>query len=270
MVSWSRSPLAELSFGRVRRAPTPLARATAWLLTLAVIGVEIAYPLVDGVARDQLTVVTVLTFAAAGVLHAAFWRGPLWALGFAILAGGIGFGAEAVGVATGTPFGDYEYADRLGTTLLDVPVVIAAAWAMMAYPALVVARRLATGRPGQVLVGAWALASWDLFLDPQMTDAGHWRWTHPSPHLPGVPHIPLTNFVGWLLVSVVLMLLLSALPHRRADDAAPITLWLWTWLSSTLAFLTFFDNSWVALWGGVGMGVVGLPLVVSLTARQAP
>lgn len=241
-----------------------------WLLTLAVIGLEIAYPLVEGPQRDQLTVVTVAAFAAVGLLHAAFWRGPLWALGFVVLAAGVGLGVEALGVRTGFPFGDYEYADRLGSTVLGVPVIVALAWVMMAYPALVVARRLAIGRPAQVLIGAWALASWDLFLDPQMTDAGQWRWSDTSPHLPGVPDVPLTNFLGWLLVAIVLMILLSALPIRRADDAAPITLWLWTWLSSTLAFVAFFDNGWVALWGGLGMAVVGIPLLASLMVRPAP
>lgn len=269
-MSWSRSPLAELSFGRVRRTPTPLARATVWLLTLAVIGLEVSYPLVHGARRDQVTVAVVLTFAAASLLHAAFWRGPAWALGFAVLAAGVGLGVEAVGVATGFPFGDYAYGDGLGATVLDVPLVVPAAWVMMAYPALAVARRLAAGRPGQVLIGAWALASWDLFLDPQMTDAGQWRWQHPSPHLPGVPGVPVTNFAGWLLVSLVLMLLLSALPRRRADDTAPITLWVWTWLSSTLAFAVFFTHGWVAVWGGIAMAVVGIPLLLAVTARPAP
>ena len=49
----------------------------------------------------------------------------------------------------------------------------------------------------RVAVAAAALASWDLFLDPQMVDAGHWRWSDPSPALPGVPTVPLTNYAGW-------------------------------------------------------------------------
>jgi putative membrane protein len=241
-----------------------------WLLTLAVIGLEIAYPLVEGTGRDQLTVVIVATFAAAGLLHAAFWRGPLWALGFTVLAAGGGLAVEALGVRTGFPFGHYEYADTLGLRVLDVPVVIPLAWLMLAYPSLVVARRLASRRLTQTFVGGWALASWDLFLDPQMTDAGHWHWQDPSPHLPGVPAVPLTNYLGWLGVSLLLMLLLSALPQRRADETSPITLWVWTWLSSTLACAAFFDLRWAALWGGVGMAVVGIPLLVSLAARPAP
>lgn len=269
-MSWSRSPLAELSFGRVRRTPTPLARATVWLLTLAVLALEVAHPLAHGEQRDRVLVVMVATFTAVGLLHAALWRGPAWALGFAVLTAGVGFGVEAVGVATGVPFGDYAYGDRLGSTLLDVPVVIAAAWAMLAYPALVVARRLTPGRVAQVLVGAWALVSWSLFLDPLLTAAGHWRWSDSSPHLPGVPDVPLTSLLARFLVAIVLMTLLSALPQRRADDTAPITLWLWTWLSSMVAFAVSFDNGWVVLWGGLGMGVVGVPLLVSLLARPAP
>jgi putative membrane protein len=269
-MSWNRSPLAELSFGRARHTPTPLARATVWLLAIAVIGLEIGYPLVHGDRRDQLTVAVVLTFAAFSALHAAFWRGWAWALGLVVLAAGVGFGVEALGVATGIPFGDYHYADTLGTKALDVPVIIPAAWLMMAYPALLIGRRLASGRLGQVLIGGWALASWDLFLDPQMTDAGHWTWDHPSPHLPGVPDVPLTDYLGWLVVALLLMWLLTLLPSRRANDTAPFALWIWTWLSSVLAFLVFFDMPWVALWGGVGMALVGIPLLLSVTAQPAP
>ncbi|MDX6272879.1 MAG: hypothetical protein QOJ92_89 [Frankiales bacterium] len=252
------------------RGPTPLARATVWLFTLAVVGLEIAYPLVHGDRRDQLTVAIVVTFAAASALHAALWRGWAWALGYLLLAVGVGLAAETIGVHTGYPFGDYEYGDSLGSLVDGVPVVVPLAWAMMAYPSLLVARRLTRSRRAEVLVGAWALASWDLFLDPQMTEAGHWRWTHPSPHLPGVDAVPVTNYLGWLGVSLVLMTLLSVLPRHRAEDAAPLTLWVWTWLSSTLAFLAFFDEHAVALWGGVAMALVGIPLLVSVTSRRAP
>ena len=51
-------------------------------------------------------------------------------------------------------------------------------------------------RAGRVAVGALALASWDLFLDPQMVDAGHWRWADPLPALPGVH---CTKWVGGLV-----------------------------------------------------------------------
>ena len=111
------------------------------------------------------------------------------------------------------------------------------AWAMMSYPALLAARRLVRGTLTTAIVGAVALASWDLFLDPQMVGEGHWTWSlDRTPVLVGIPDVPLQNFVAWLLVSLVLMLVLGLLPRRRNDgaegDGVPALLYLWTYFSS--------------------------------------
>ena len=264
------SALQGLSFGSRRRSPTPLARATVWALAAAVVGLQISYPLLHGADRDTITILIVASFAATCLLHAALRRGPGWALAFAAITVLFSLAVEAVGVHTGFPFGHYEYGDRLGPLLLGVPVLVPLAWLMMGYLSLVVARRLTDRRWQQVALGAWALVSWDLFLDPQLTDASQWRWLHPSPHLPGVGRVPLTNTAGWLLAGLVLMSVLSLLPARRADDTVPLVLWVWTWLSSALAFAAFFHEPWVALWGGLGMAVIGLPLLVSLSSRPSP
>jgi putative membrane protein len=130
----------------------------------------------------------------------------------------------------------------------------------------------------RIAVATVALATWDVFLDPQMVDAHHWRWTDPSPHLPGVATVPLTNFAGWLLVSLVLMTLMhdrglhdrglhDRERERPRDDRPAIVLWVWTWLSSTLANLAFFHRPAVAAWGFVAMGLVGLPLLLRSRRR---
>ena len=64
---------------------------------------------------------------------------------------------------------------------------------MTAYPVLV--KPSAYSRPEPVRrqplcvcrIGAFALTSWDLFLDPQMVSAGYWRWNHNAVDLPGFP-----------------------------------------------------------------------------------
>jgi uncharacterized membrane protein len=226
---------------------------------------QIAYPLVGGDARDTLTVATVVLFAITSLTHAWATRGPRAAAVLLVVAGGGGLAAEAVGVATGVPFGRYEYADSLGPAVLGVPVVIPLAWVMMTWPAYLVATRLASSRPVRIAVGAVALASWDLFLDPQMVDAGHWRWADPLPSLPGVPTVPLTNYAGWLLVAAVLMLLLPT--TRPGDDFVPYALYLWTYASSVLAHAAFLGLPASALWGGLGMGLVAVPLALSLRRR---
>ena len=49
----------------------------------------------------------------------------------------------------------------------------------------------------------------------------------------------------------------------------PYALYLWTYASSVLALAAFFGLPAAALWGGLGMGAVALPLAWSLRRRGA-
>lgn len=251
MTSAATTPLVR------RLDPSPGLAAAAVLL-------QVAYPLVRGDARDALTVLTVVVFFCASVSHALVWRGPRWTALYVLVTAGTGLVAEAVGTATGFPFGAYDYADSLGPKALGVPLVIPLAWAMFAYPCLVVGQRLARTALGAAAVGGVAMASWDLFLDPQMVEAGHWRFTDVTASLPGAPGIPLSNYLGWLLVALLMLGLLQALGRRAADDRVPGALFLWTWGSSVLANAAFFGRPLVALTGGVVMGLVAVPYALSL------
>ena len=230
---------------------------------------QVAYPLAHGAVRDRLTIAIVLLFAAASVSHAWASRGPVTASALLAVTALPGFAAEVLGVHTGVPFGRYAYSGTLGARVFGVPLVIALAWTMFAWPCALVARRLVASFAMRVLVAAWALASWDLFLDPQMVAAGHWRWRFPSPHLAGVPTIPLTNYAGWLLVAVVISLALQGVlraapdpaPDAASGDAWPFTLFVWTWASSMLALGAFLHLGGAALWGGAAMGLVAVPLL---------
>ncbi len=249
-------------------AVTTRSRRDSFRLPLALAGLtvllQIAYPLVHGHPRDVLTVVTVVAFFLASLSHAVLHRGIAWATAFTAITAGTGLVAEAVGTATGYPFGDYAYAGSLGAKLLGVPVVIPLAWSMMAYPCLLVGQRLSRSPVGAAAIGGFALASWDLFLDPQMVEAGHWRWADVQVALPGAPDIPVSNYLGWLAVAVLMVGVLQFLPRRDADDRQPAALFLWTYGSSVLANAVFFDRPLTALVGGVGMGLVAIPYARAL------
>lgn len=249
----------------MRTDPSPVLAGAAVLL-------QVAYPLVTASeARNLLTVVTVVVFFLASTTHALVHRGARWTGLYLLVTLGVGLVAEAVGTATGVPFGAYDYAGTLGGKLLGVPVVIPLAWAMFAYPCLLVGQRLARTGPGAVVVAAIAMASWDLFLDPQMVQAGHWRFTDVQVSLPGAPGIPLSNYLGWLAVALVMMTALHALGRRtQADDRVPATLFLWTYASSVLANAAFFGRPTTALVGGLGMGLVAVPYALSLRRTPAP
>ncbi len=262
-MSATRSP-ALAGAGRPR--PSGAARGLPWLLTAATLAAQVTYPLVEGERLRQVTVAVVLLAAAACLAHAWVHRGPAWALALLAITGGGGLAAEAVGVHTALPFGEYAYAGTLGPQLLEVPLVVPLAWTMMAYPVLLAARRLT--RRWVVPLGAYALTAWDVFLDPQMVGDGHWTWADPEPSLPGVPDIPLTNFAGWFVVGTLMMLALTAALPRDArspaDEAVPATLLTWTWLGYVLGNVFWFGTASVALVGGVALGLFVLPYLWSL------
>jgi uncharacterized membrane protein len=236
------------------------------LLGGAAVALQIAYPIVHGTDRHHLIVAIVAVFAAASTAHALVTRGAPVTLAMLAVSAVGGFGVEVLGVHTGFPFGRYAYTSALGPRLFGAPPVVGLAWTMLAWPAALVARRLATSTAARIAVGAWALASWDLFLDPQMVSGGAWRWRHPDPHLPGVPDVPLTNYAGWLLVAAVMSALLQWL--LRGDpgggDAVPVALYLWTYAGSIVALGAFLGLGAAAGWGALGMGLVAVPLAWTL------
>ena len=230
-----------------------------WGLAFATILGQILWVLVSGTPRVVITVLTVITFFLASVTHAYVSRGLAWAASYTGITLAFGWAIEFLGITTQFPFGDYQYESLLGPGIAGVPLVIPMAWSMMAYPCLLAAERLSTTYLGTAVLGGILLASWDLFLDPQMVGEGYWTWADTGWALPGIPGIPLQNFLGWLLASVVLMALLSRLPRKVAHDGVPTMMLIWTFASNVLAAPVFFGRPGVAVWGLVCMGAVMVP-----------
>jgi putative membrane protein len=257
-----------------RREPASRRRAhdAVWVLLAVLVLAEIGYPLVSGAGRARLVVATVVLGYTASLAHALLTRGWRVALGLVVVTTGGGFAVEALGVAAGVPFGTYSYSGALGPRPLGVSWVIPLAWTWMAWPAWLAAGRLVRRRRWRVPLAGYALASWDLFLDPQMVTERYWTWADPTPALPGVPDIPVSNYLAWLAVGIALMALLAAVPgtDRPGDDAPMLALYLWTYASSVLAHAVFLALPASAAWGGVAMGAVAIPLAVRLGAWWRP
>lgn len=228
-----------------------------WLFTGLSILAQITWILVPAGERQVITTLVVVLFTAASVSHAWLTFGAVWTLAFSAIATVFGLAIELLGSRTGFPFGEYAYSAELQPQILDVPVIVPLAWLMMAYPALLLARSLSTR--WVVPLAAIGLTTWDFFLDPQMTGEGYWTWTDPEPAMPGIPGIPLQNYAGWLLGTLVLMAVLNRLPHREADLGVPLVLYTWMWLGGVVANAVFLSRPGVAVVGGLGMAILGLP-----------
>jgi uncharacterized membrane protein len=259
----------------VRRAARPAARLPLVLAVLLVLA-AVAYPLTDGAARDAVSWTIVLLGSAVSVTSAAAAHGPR--TGAAVLAtvAATAILFESVGLATGYPYGSYTYSDALGPTLLGVPFLVPLAWLLMAWPSRVLAALLtrrvrpARRRAARVAVAAAVFAGWDVVLDPQLVQAGYWTWAHPTPGLPGIDTVPLTNLAGWLLAGLVLMALLEVVVARTARagvpgaDAAPLLVVAWMVAGGALAHAVWLDLPGSAAWGAALSAVV-----VAVLAAQA-
>ena len=245
-----------------------MTRRLPWVLTAALLATAIAYPLADGAARDAVSWTIVLLGSALTVVHAGLsrgWRTGLLVLGLTVVVSVV---FEAVGLATGFPYGAYTYSDALGATLLGVPFLVPLAWLMMVWPSWLLAARLVPGsRPVRIAVAACVFAAWDVVLDPQLVQAGYWTWAHPSPGLPGIDTVPLTNLAGWLLAGAVLMTALDLLVAGRPatlPDHAPLVALAWMVLGGALAHAVWLDLPGSAVWGVV----LSLPVLAALALRR--
>jgi putative membrane protein len=242
-------------------------RPVRWSGLGVLIVVQAGYPLTHGTARAGLVVATVVVGFAASVGHALATRGARTAAALIAVTCVGGLAVELLGVHTGFPFGRYRYSGALGPRLSRVPVIIPLAWTWMAWPAWLAATRLARPLAVRIPLAGLALASWDLFLDPQMAAEGYWRWRHPAPGIAGVPY---SNYLGWLAVATLMMAVLAGAAGRRAHvsdrgaDAPMSALYLWTYLSSVLAHAVFLHLPVSAVAGAIGMGLVAVPLAVAL------
>lgn len=256
----------------------------AWAGVAATLILQITYPLVDSPAANQnptlrtVTITTVLAFAATSWAHCASWLGRIRATAVLVIIATLGLIAEIVGTHTGWLFGPYSYTGLLGPQVTKVPLLIGLAWFMMAWPSYVIghwaARQLRPYLPPRVNpialgtgLAAWLLASWDLYLDPQMVAAGYWTWHGSFPHLPGLPQIPAANFLGWLAVAVVIQSALTLMcrgARWRSGHyiAVPAVLIGWTWCGGALAHLVWLGHPVAAAYGWCAYALVLLPALL--------
>jgi uncharacterized membrane protein len=176
----------------------------------------------------------------------------------------LSYSAELIGSHTGIPFGKYHYTAVLQPQLAGVPLLIPLAWMMMMPPAWAVAR-LITGKSGRalsfIIVSALAFTAWDLFLDPQMVGWGFWQWEIPGQYF----GIPLSNYLGWFLVSALLTFIVNPL---EIPAGALSLVYLLTWALQSLGQGIFWSQPGPALVGFTGSGI--FVLLAYLGSRNEP
>jgi len=224
------------------------------MLFAALAAGQVTYGLARVRRPERATRALVGLMLATSVAEAVEARGRRGALPFAA-AGALGFAVELAGVATGRPFGRYSYSDKLGPRVGGVPLLAAAAWAMMARPAWVVAGRLAPSRAARVPLAAGALTAWDVFLDPRMARDGYWSWPGGGRY----EGVPASNFAGWFATGLGVFAVWALLDSEDGDDGGALALYAWTWAGETFANAVLWRRPVTAAAGATAMGAFLLP-----------
>jgi putative membrane protein len=157
-------------------------------------------------------VVYMLLGTTAVALYAYRTLGLWHCLGFMIPAVGLSLGSELLGTSTGFPFGRYHYLSGLGYKIAGlVPFTIPLSWFYLGFSAYLIARAALASRQlpnflavtGAIGLGSLFLTSWDLVLDPAMsqTTLPFWMWEQPGAFF-GMPY---QNFAGWLGTGALFM-----------------------------------------------------------------
>ncbi len=206
----------------------------------------------------QVSVVVAVLISSLGV----------WSIAIVLLVPILGWASETIGTRTGIPFGKYRYTEVLQPQVAHVPILIPLAWLMMMPPAWAVGFALA---PDSQLL-SWALAAaaftaWDLYLDPQMVGWDFWRWDKKGAY----QGIPVSNYVGWFLVSFTITAVVSLLSsavgvtlHESLELKPLLIVFMITWILQFIGQFFFWKLRVSAAAGFVVMGVFVAALAVTM------
>jgi uncharacterized membrane protein len=151
---------------------------------------------------------------------------------YCLIAFGLGFLVEVVGVATGVIFGQYQYGATLGWKVWNVPLTIGVNWLILNYCANVVAEKTSAHFVVKAVLSAVLMTALDVFVEPVAVRLDFWSWVGDI--------IPARNYVGWFVTAFFMSLLFQKLVFSKQNQLAPLLL--------LLQFLFFLLHNLLYMW----------------------
>jgi uncharacterized membrane protein len=229
----------------------------SWGFFFITLLLHILWPLTEGSLQATLTTLAVLTLAISSFSAALYNLGVKQAILMLLIVTALAFTIEKIGSTTGVPFGEYSYSEKLNPQLIGVPIAVVFAWFAMTWVMCVFVHDIKSSLIPKSIIAGLLLTGWDFYLDPQMTSKQYWIWHTTSPSLPGIPGIPLTNYLGWFLSGIFLAFIVLAILQKVSVDRtlAKLVL-LWTIVGGFILHAIFWRDLYVGLWGLLTMGAL--------------
>ncbi len=168
---------------------------------------------------------------------------------------GVGYLFELIGLRIGLPFGRYKYSRVLllpGGVFAFTP----AFWYMFCYSS----HRVSTAfkGPGRIVYSVFLSLGLDLIVDPAISTLFGIRvWSNMGLHF----GVPLSSFVGWILVSTIIILLYHRLGREKGDVTIPII--VYSGVSIIFIVIAFKLKAYIMSLFGVGVYLTAMaPLII--------
>ena len=139
----------------------------------------------------------------------------------------IGFFIEVLGVYTGLLFGEYDYGNKLGLEILNVPLVIALNWFILVYASRGSVNYFIKNKYLQILFSSIIMVFLDILIEPVAIELGWWSWD--------ISLVPLRNYLMWFVVSVIMQVIIS---NNNHDISKSISISL---LLSQISFFIYLN-----------------------------
>ena len=124
----------------------------------------------------------------------------------------VGFFVEVLGVKTGDVFGVYSYGSTLGFKIFDVPLAIGLNWVVLIYCTAHLSRKITKSVVVQVIIASLFMVAFDLLIEPVAINFDFWSWE--------LINIPIRNYIGWFVVSLLLQTLFHFLMKPTNNSLA--------------------------------------------------
>lgn len=145
---------------------------------------------------------------------------------------------ELLSINFGFPYGTFIYGDLMGGLKLfgQVPLTLPLIYVPMVVGATLISKELNLSKLKTIFLASFVLSLMDIVIDPSLTREGVWTWTG---SLLGVSlySVPIQNFLGWFLTSIVSVSIIYNLDIQKNYWAiSGLTFTLFFWFGKSLQY----------------------------------
>jgi bisanhydrobacterioruberin hydratase len=124
----------------------------------------------------------------------------------------LSFTIEAIGVATGSVFGEYQYGTGLGAKIFETPLIIGVNWILLVYTSSNIAAGLNIKTPLQIVIASGVMLMYDFVLEQLAPKLNMWQWKDDV--------IPTQNYLAWFILAIVFHTLIKVFQVQTENKIA--------------------------------------------------